>query len=234
MKNQNNNSSTGLNAGTPSNWFAIFDWDGVVVDSARQHEHSWELLAAETGLPLPPGHFQRGFGIKAVNVITDILEWTRDPAQIAALADRKEVLYREICAKDGVQPLPGAKEWIEQLRAAGIRCAIGSATSRRNIDFLLRQFGLDSSFDVIAAAEDASKSKPDPEVFLVAAQKLGADPARCVVFEDAPMGVAAARAAGMRVIAVQTTNPPEALAAADRIVERLDALSVEEMGRWFL
>jgi beta-phosphoglucomutase-like phosphatase (HAD superfamily) len=112
--------------------------------------------------------------------------------------------------------------------------AIGSSTHRENIEISLDVLGLRSFFRDIVSAEDVSHGKPDPEVFLRAAEKIGMAPERCVVFEDAHVGIEAARRAGMRVIAVATTNPIEELGKADRAVKRLDELEAGEISGWFV
>jgi beta-phosphoglucomutase family hydrolase len=223
------------NDSTPTGaaWGAIFDWDGVVIDSSRQHEESWERLAREVGKPLPAGHFKAGFGMKNEFIIPNILAWESDGAAVRRLSLRKEALYREIVQERGMEPLPGVRTWLERLAAAGIPRVIGSSTHRENIEVSLDVLGLRSFFGQIVTAEDVSHGKPDPEVFLKAAEKIGMPAARCVVFEDAHVGIEAAHRAGMRVIAVATTNPLEALGKADKAVNRLDELAVEEISKWF-
>ena len=214
-------------------WASIFDWDGVVIDSSRQHEESWERLASEEARPLPEGHFKAGFGRKNEFIIPQILQWTADSAEVRRLSLRKEALYREIIVERGLEPLPGVRPWLERLAAAGIPCAIGSSTHRENIEVSLDVLGLRTFFQDIVTSEDVSHGKPDPEVFLKAAEKLGIAPALCVVFEDAHVGIEAAHRAGMRVIAVATTNPLADLGKADRAVMRLDELTIEAVGKWF-
>ena len=217
----------------PATWGAIFDWDGVVIDSSRQHEESWDRLAAEVGKPLPEGHFKAGFGRKNEFIIPNILHWTSDPAEVRRLSLRKEELYREIILEKGLEPLPGVRTWLDRLAAAVVPCAIGSSTHRKNIEVSLDVLGLRGFFREIVSAEDVSHGKPDPEVFLVAARKLCVAPERSVVFEDAHEGIEAAHRAGMRAIAVATTNPLGELGKADRAVERLDELEVEQVAEWF-
>lgn len=214
-------------------WGAIFDWDGVILDSSRQHEESWRLLARENGLALPEDFFRRSFGMKNERIIPELLGWTRDPETVRRLGDRKEALYRELIRRDGVQPLPGVREWLQTLRAAGVPCAVGSSTPRENIECVLDTLGLRQAFDAIVAGQDVTHGKPHPEVFLRAAALLGLRPERCVVFEDAHVGLQAARAAGMKVVAVASTHPPESLREADRVVRRMDELSVAEIAGWF-
>jgi len=212
---------------------AIFDWDGVVIDSSAKHEKSWELLSAETGRPLPPGHFKRGFGRKSQIIIPEILDWSHDPAEIKRLAARKEELYRELVREAGVTILPGARELLAALKTAGIPRAIGSSTPRANLEAIFAFTGLNEYFDAVVSAEDVVHGKPAPDVFLKAAALLDAAPATCVVFEDALFGIEAAQRAGMKVIAVATTNPIDLLRHADRAVESLEEITVADLGQLF-
>ena len=199
----------------------IFDWDGVVIDSSAQHERSWEILAEEISRPLPEGHFKLGFGKKNQVIIPEILGWATDAAEIAALSDRKEEIYRELVRQSGVQILPGARELVSALRLEGIPRAIGSSTPRGNLDAIFAATGLGELFDAVVCGDDVVHGKPAPDVFLLAAQMLGLPPAECLVVEDAHAGIEAAHRAGIPVLAVATTNPLSELAAATGAVESL-------------
>jgi beta-phosphoglucomutase family hydrolase len=218
----------------PARWGAIFDWDGVIIDSSHQHEESWERLAREIGKPLPAGHFKAGFGRKNEFIIPNILGWEHDPAEVRRLSLRKEALYRDIVREKGLEPLPGVRAWLQRLAAAGIPCAVGSSSHRENIEVSLDIIGLRDFFHQIVTSEDVSHGKPDPEVFLKAAEKIAMPPAQCVVFEDAHVGIEAAHRAGMRVIAVATTNPLADLGKADLAVHQLDELTVSQISDWFV
>ena len=204
-------------------WGVLFDWDGVVIDSSSQHERSWELLAAERGLFLHEGHFKAGFG-KKNEVIIPTLGWGDDPSVIRALADRKEELYRELVAAEGIIILPGARELLVALKNEGIPRAVGSSTPRENLTALFAATGLDVLFDAVICGSDVTHGKPDPEVFLSGAAALGLEPERCVVIEDAFAGIEAARRAGMKVVGVATTNPIESLNQCD-----MEVVSLEEV-----
>lgn len=214
-------------------WGAIFDWDGVIIDSSRHHERSWELLAQEEGLPLPENHFKLGFGRKNQTIIPKIYRWATDPGEIERLGNRKEVIYRELMSADALEPLPGVRQWLEALRAAGVPCAIGSSTPRANLDAAMARLGIAPFFKAIVSAEDVTLGKPNPEVFLKAAARIERRPECCVVFEDAFFGIEAARAGGMRVIGIATTHPVEELTRADRAVRSMAELSVDELAGWF-
>lgn len=208
---------------------AIFDWDGVVIDSARLHEESWHQLARELGRTIAPGSFVRGFGMRSAQIIEEIHGWSNDPAEVARLTNRKEALYREIVGGSEIAPLPGVVEWLHRLREAGIPCAVASSTQRLNIDAVLQRLGLAQAFDAIVSAEDVTHGKPHPEVFEKAAERLGMPPERYVIFEDAYVGIQAAHAAGMKVVAVTTTHAAEQLAEADLVVRQLDELTIEQV-----
>ncbi len=208
---------------------AIFDWDGVIINSAAHHEESWDRLAKETGLVLPSNHFKRGFGMKNEVIIPELLGWTTDPAEIRNLSLRKEALYREVVVERGIAPLPGVTTWLRTLRDAKIPCVIASSTHRKNITTTLGVLNLGEFFSAIVSAEDVKRGKPDPEVFLTAAARIGVQPAGGIVFEDALVGIAAAKAAGMRVVAVATTEPKDELAHADWVAQRLDELSIAKL-----
>lgn len=207
-------------------WCALFDWDGVVIDSSLLHEKSWDWMAKEFDLPLPPGHFQRGFGMKNERIIPEVLGWANERNQINDLAARKELRYRELVVEEGIQPLPGVVAWIERLHAAGIPCSIASSSVRINIDCVLDQIGLRNFFSAIVSGDEVEHGKPAPDIFQKAAGKLGNLPA--LVFEDALVGIDAAHRAKMKVVAVTTTHPANELKTADKVVDRLDQLTIAE------
>lgn len=222
-----------LNSSDGRRWGAIFDWDGVVIDSSSQHEESWERLALEIAKPLPEGHFKLGFGRKNEFIIPEQLQWSRDPDEIHRLSLRKEALYRDIVKERGLSPLPGVKEWLQKLADAGVPCVIGSSTHRLNIEVSLEIIHLAEYFADIVSAEDVTHGKPAPDVFLKAAAKIDREPGMCVVFEDAHVGIQAAHNAGMKVVAVATTNPLHDLGKADLAVEQLDRIDIGTIDRWF-
>lgn len=224
-----------LSSSAMEKWAALFDWDGVVIDSSVQHEKSWERLAEEENLALPEGHFKKGFGMKNVVIIPELLNWTQDETEIHRLSDRKEELYREIVQEDGISALPGVKEWLSVLKGAGVPCVVGSSTARKNIETCVEVIGLEGFFAEITSAEDVKRGKPAPDVFLKAmgkASKLsGVEfcPERSVVFEDAQVGVDAGLAAGMKVIGVATTHPDGHLQGVHEEVRFLNELTLDRV-----
>ncbi|MED5587099.1 MAG: HAD family phosphatase [Verrucomicrobiota bacterium] len=215
---------------------AIFDWDGVIIDSHDQHERSWSMLAEEEGNSLPQGFFKESFGMRNEAIIPRFFShWpnTREPVEIARLADRKEHLYRQLVRAEGIEPLAGVCQLLTSLREAGIRCSVGSSTPRANIDAIMEVIGLGGFFTAITASEDVKAGKPDPEVFLKAAEKAGGTPEYSVVFEDAHVGIEAGLAAKMKVIAVATTHPAESLGQAHIVCEDLTGVTAETVVGFF-
>ena len=171
---------------------AIFDWDGVVVNSCAEHLDSWKMLAAAHGHTIPENFMLETFGKRNLEIIPDILKWTSDPAEAKKMSDEKEVFYRKIVAERGVPTVDGVREFLAALKSADVPCAIGSSTPRENLEQALEKLGLTEFFAALAAMEDVKNGKPAPDVFLCAAEKLGVPPRKCVVFEDSEAGIDAA------------------------------------------
>ena len=186
---------------------AIFDWDGVIVDSSHIHLKSWEKLAEELDLPLPNDHFERGFGKRNQTIIPDILGWTKNIELIEKWGLRKEEFYREIASSESIPLVIGSKECLERLHSEPFRCAIGTSTERKNVELAIKQHNLSDFFSASACSEDVQVGKPNPEVFLKAAVGLSISPAECVVFEDSPHGIEAAQNANMKSVALTTSHP---------------------------
>jgi len=202
----------------------LWDLDGVLVDTAPLHFQAWQELFQSVGKGFAEADFRRTFGLRNDAILGDILgELT--PAEVERLAQRKEELYRDK-VEGRVTAIPGAMDLLRRLQERGRKMAIVSSTPRENVRVVLRSLGLEGVFGVVVAEEDAPKGKPDPQGFLVAAEKLGVAAGECAVIEDAPGGVEAAKRAGMRCIGVTTSRPREALAGADLVVDSLEEASV--------
>lgn len=210
----------------------IFDWDGVIVDSTDLHALSWQRMAESLGLSLPAGIRIGSLGVKTELVLTDLLQWSRDPDDVARLTREKEALFRRLARERGLQTQPGLRRVLEGLQARQIPCAIGSSAPRLNIETGLDLLHLRPYFRAVVSGDEVSEGKPAPGIFLEAARRIECLPAACIVFEDAPAGIAAARAAGMRVIALTTTNPASALSQADRRIRSFDDLGVPDPRTW--
>jgi beta-phosphoglucomutase len=179
----------------------IWDVDGTLVDTAELHFQAWVRLAAERNWPFSRADFTATFGRRNPEILRQLFGEHLSDAEVAALGDQKEIYYRDAAAQ-GVELLPGVRSLLEELQAAGFRQAVGSSAPRANLELILRITHIASYFTAVVAMEDTTRGKPDPQVFLVAAERLGLPPARCVVVEDAVAGVQAAHAGGMKCIAV--------------------------------
>jgi HAD superfamily hydrolase (TIGR01509 family) len=205
----------------------LWDLDGTLVDSEDYHWRSWRDAMAAEGIDLSYERFLASFGLRNDRILRGWLGDSVDPARIQRIGDAKEAEYRRLAEREGLTPLPGAAEWTARLHADGWHQAIASSAPRLNVEVMLRVLHLDRYFDAIAAAEDVTIGKPDPQVFLRAAEHLGVPPSRCIVVEDAPAGVEAARAGGMRSIGVSQTKQLD----ADIFVRALDALPKDAFDR---
>lgn len=203
----------------------LWDLDGVLVDTSRYHFKAWRRLMAELGRELPEAGFLATFGQRNIDILRRWLPGIGD-ADAGRLSQRKEALFREMLP-ERIPLLPGAGRLVAELAREGIPQAVASSTSRSNLEEILPRSGL--PITVWVAAEDVSEGKPQPEVFLKAAQSLSTPPELCVVVEDSVAGVEAARRAGMACVGVATTWPRERLAGADLVVDSLEELSVERL-----
>jgi beta-phosphoglucomutase len=212
----------------------IWDVDGTLVDTAEQHFRAWVELCRDVGRDFGRGEFAATFGRRNPEIIRHLFGDRFDDATIDDLGGRKEELYKA-AARQGVALLPGVRELLEGLHAAGFRQAIGSSAPRGNVDLILEMTGSSHFFDALTCAEDTQRGKPDPQVFLVAAQRLDVPPSRCVVMEDAIAGVQAAKAGGMKCVGVTFVghHSDESLrrAGADLVVKTFAELSVETLRR---
>jgi beta-phosphoglucomutase len=212
----------------------IWDVDGTLVDTAEQHFRAWVDLCRDLGRDFTRADFAATFGRRNPEIIRYLFGERFDAATIDDLGYRKEELYKA-AARQGVSLLPGVRELLEGLLAAGFRQAIGSSAPRGNVDLILEMTGSARFFSAIASAEDTQRGKPDPQVFLVAAEKVDVPPPRCVVMEDAVAGVQAAKAGGMKCVGVTFVghHPDESLrrAGADLVVKTLTEVSVETVRR---
>jgi HAD superfamily hydrolase (TIGR01509 family) len=196
--------------------------DGVLVDTGEAHFQAWAGTLAEYSIPFNHELFQTTFGMNNAGILSTLLGRPPAPELLAEISDRKEEQFRQ-AIRGRARPLPGVIEWLEHLEAQGVRQAIASSAPQANIDALVDELGLRPYFDVIASGFDLP-GKPEPVLFLKVARLLDLPPERCIVVEDAIVGVEAAKRAGMKCIAVTTTNPAHTLGRADLVVESLSVI----------
>jgi len=213
-----------------TNCAVVWDVDGTLVDTAELHFQAWVELCRELGHDFTRADFAATFGRRNPEIIRHLFGERFSDREIEQIGEKKEVLYRA-AARAGVELLPGARPLLQGLHEAGFRQAIGSSAPRANIDLILELTGSGRFFQAVSSSEDTQRGKPDPQVFLVAARKLGIAPQRCVVIEDAVAGVEAARAGGMKCVAVTFVghHPLEKLkaAGADLVVPTLESVTVQ-------
>jgi beta-phosphoglucomutase len=202
---------------------AIFDLDGVIVDTAKYHYLAWKRLANENGFDFTKEDNERLKGVsrmRSLEILLEIGGVTRTEAEKEAMAARKNTWYVEYLQKMGTSEiLPGAVDYLRFLRKEGVKTALGSAS--KNAGLIMDRLDITPLFDAIIDGNKVSKAKPDPEVFLRAAEELGIPPEHCVVFEDAEAGIEAALRGGMGCVGI---GNPSILKNADVVISGLDQL----------
>jgi len=189
----------------------IFDMDGTVVNNMGVHFQSWRLFFAELGVAISDQELRRQVnGQPNAAILREVLGSHLSEAEIARLGQRKETLYRDLYRQQ-IRPLPGLLAFLREAERLGTPMALATNAHRDNVDFVMGNLGIVSFFRVIVSAEDVRRAKPDPEVYLIAARRLGVSAGQCLVFEDSRPGIEAARRAGMCVIALATTHAPDEL-----------------------
>jgi beta-phosphoglucomutase len=199
----------------------LWDLDGTLVDSEEYHWRAWQETMSAEGVVLTREQFRATFGRRNDSILQQWLGREATADRIRHIADSKEELYRRLISQDRPAPLPGAAEWVKRLASEGWVQAVASSAPRANVEVVLQVLALSPYFQALASAEDVSRGKPDPEVFLTAAARLKVAPAQSIVVEDAAAGIEAARRAGMHSIGVSRNGAP---LAADLVVLSLDAM----------
>jgi beta-phosphoglucomutase len=202
----------------------VFDMDGVLVDSGVHHRDAWRAMCRDCGVSPPAEFWRLTIGRPAEEAVA-LLVAGIDGADARRLAALKREHYTRL-ARRGLIAVAGATAFVEALARAGVPRAVATSASRRERDHVLDARGLTAHIDAAITADDVRRGKPDPEIYLKAAERLGVDPTACLVFEDAIVGVHGARAAGMRVIGVTTAHTADELlaAGAERAVPHFEEL----------
>jgi beta-phosphoglucomutase family hydrolase len=196
----------------------IFDMDGTIVDNMAFHTRSWITFFEQRGMSIDAEEFFRATaGRQGKEIIRTHLGEHLDDDEVLALNLEKEALYRELYGPHR-KTVGGFDELIARARLEGVALAVATSAPVGNIEFTLDGLDLRRHFGVVVGASDVGQGKPHPDGFLLAAERCGAPPGRCIVFEDAPLGVEAARRAGMRCVVLTTTLPAAAFADFDNVV----------------
>jgi len=210
------------------NFCVIFDMDGVLADTGPVHYKSWKMLAEEIGVNFDREFFEETFGQQSIPITRKLVGEKPSRKKVEKWSDLKEKYYREM-VKDKLEPLPGVISLLKKLKKEGFKLAVGSSGPPENVELLLESLNVKNLFDEIITAADVSNSKPSPDVFLKVADKLNLNPENCLVIEDAPVGIKAAKRANMKIIALTTTHPREELMEADMILSDLTNLNTEKI-----
>src|SRR5208337_4734004 len=199
----------------------LWDMDGTLIDSEEFHWIAWRDTMAHEGIAITREQFLASFGQRNDSILPRWLGAAATPERIERIGNAKEELYRQLVRRDGISPLPGVASWLQRLHHEGWLQAIASAAPRANIDVVLEALSATHIFQGIVSAEDVHRGKPDPEVYLMAACRVGVPAGRCIVVEDAGAGIEGARRAGMRSIGISHNCKD---LQADVVVESLDLL----------
>jgi HAD superfamily hydrolase (TIGR01509 family) len=183
----------------------LWDVDGTLIDSRRYHWLSWRGALAEENFRVTPEQFASSFGHRNDEILRGYFPAYSDE-DIARVGEAKEAAYRRLVRTHGIELLPGVRRWLYSLKVEGWLQAVASSAPLKNLEVIIDVLELEQYFSAVASAEDVTAGKPDPQVFLVAAAKLGVGPGSCVVVEDAPAGTEAARRAGMRCVGVLSSH----------------------------
>lgn len=208
----------------------IWDMDGVIADTGEKHFQSWQTVFSRRGIDFTEKQFRHNFGQRNDNIIQTVLGVSVPPEEMDTIAREKEMNFRTRIGAD-LKPFPGAIPLMASLKEHGFRMAVASSGPRQNIELIVRTLGIGGYLEVIVAGRDVSESKPSPQIFLLAAEKLGVAPACSVVIEDSTAGVTAAKRGGMYCLAVATTHPRESLSEADLVVDTLEAVTAADLDK---
>ncbi|CAI9288874.1 unnamed protein product [Lactuca saligna] len=209
---------------------AIFEWEGVLIeDNPDLEKQSWLALSQEEGKSPPPAFLlKRIEGMKNEQAISEVLCWSRDPSQLKRMSSRKEEIHQAL--QGGIYRFrDGSREFVNVLTRYNIPMALVSTRPRKNLEEAIGAIGINGVFSVVVTSEDVYRGKPDPEMFMYAAQLLKFIPERCIVFGNSNLSVEAAHDAKMKCVAVASKHPVYELSAADLVVRWLDELSVVDL-----
>jgi beta-phosphoglucomutase family hydrolase len=210
----------------------IWDLDGVIADTADYHYRSWRDVFKERGVAYRRAEFMPYFGRRHDTIIKAVLG-DLPPQELDAINEEKQEKFRRLVAQD-IRAMPGAVALVKSLQEHGIKQAIASSAVPENIEIIIRGLGIGHCFQAVVHGMEVKEGKPSPQIFLLAAKKLKARPGYCVVIEDAIAGVAAARRAGMKCVAVTNSHPKRSLKDANLIVTTLEEIEVNDLQKLFI
>jgi beta-phosphoglucomutase len=213
---------------------AIFDMDGTLVDNNPYHFKAWkELFDQYNRVEVTPDLFNEKIsGVPGMVIMRNFFGADYDEQQMKAMFEEKTVRYREIY-QPNIAPINGLERLLQELKNAGVKLAVASSATTSNIDFILNNLSIKSMFDTIVDGPRISKAKPNPQIFLKAADDLGITPDNCIVFEDSLSGVKAANAAGMKVVGITTSHTPAELHPVDMVINDYTGVTEHQLAALF-
>jgi beta-phosphoglucomutase len=211
----------------------IFDMDGVITDNHKYHFDAWVEFGKRHGLEITLEEFSKYFGSTNQLIMSSLFGRNISVDEIANLGKEKESIYRELY-RPFIKPLEGLAAFLKYATSIGIPIALATSAPHENVKFTLETTGLSNYFTVITDSSMVIQGKPDPQVYLITAEKLGVQPADCIVFEDSVPGILSAKNAGMQVIGVATTHKPdELLMYVNEIIMNFDTAEIL-LQKWLL
>ena len=206
----------------------IFDMDGVLVDNRDAHIEAFEIICRKYGVPFDREKFMPTFGMTNDLILERLMPEVIKTTDWKKIAVEKENIYREIFERT-IAPAKGLVDFLTALKKEGYKTAVGSSGNTPNVNFVLDRCGIAGYFDAIANGDMITRGKPDPEVYLLAAKKLELAPGECIVVEDAPVGIRAARSAGESVVAIASTFRREDLSDYDILIDDFTQITPEDI-----
>lgn len=205
---------------------AIFDMDGTMINNNGYHKNAWFNFCKKYGITMSDKIFMEHLsGRRNKEILTFLFNRELTDEEVRKFGNEKEEIYRDLYAPC-IREVQGLKDFIEKLRTKGLKIAIATTAPKPNREFYFESLDL-GEFEVVVGEEHTRRGKPDPEIYLVTAQRLGLFPKDCIVFEDSPSGVTSAKNAGMRVVGLLTSHKEEELKNADILVNDFSELQLE-------
>jgi len=208
----------------------IWDMDGVIADTAQYHLKGWQIVFRKRGANYTEEDFRRNTGKRSDSIIKSVLGGGIAQGEIMAIIREKDETFRQLLGQN-IRPFPGVLKLITSLKEHGFKIAIASSAPMENIQLITQSLKIHNRFDAIISGWEVTKGKPDPQTFLLAAEKLGVEAEDCIVIEDAISGVTASKRADMRCIAVTNTTSREELREADLIIDTLEEITIDDLER---
>jgi beta-phosphoglucomutase len=215
-------------------WAAIFDMDGTLIDNTPYHYKSWQALFEkyEKGKLSKKTYYTEISGVPIMETLKNIFGPDRDSEDLRELLKEKEEFYRREYAPH-IEPIKGLKNFLTELKSSGVKMAMASSATVEDIDFILNKIPIRDDFDEIVNSSMVNKPKPNPDIFLKAAEILGVPQKRCIVFEDSLAGIRAGNSAGMKVVGITTGHPAQDLWPVDLVINDYADLTPQKLEELF-